>query len=536
MMDGAGALLRSHQMEPPPPFLAISVTVATLAAGVFAIYFYAPSWRVRRVPGPMAYPLIGHLPLLAKHGPAVFTVLRERFGPIYRFHMGRQPLVMIADPELCREVGIQKFKSIPNRSVPSPIRSSPIHNKGLFFTRDSRWQSMRNVIISIYQPSHVASLIPSFQPYIERTGRLLRHGEEITFSDLSLKLFSDTIGQVAFGVDFGLTKGTTSPPPKHHVDCAETVDMTTDFIEKHFYATTSLKMDLSGSVSIILGMLVPLLQEPVRQLLLRMPGSKDRRMEETNLAMSGLLDNIVAERAAQADRGEKNFLSVMLNASESTDAMRKLLTQDYVSALTYEHLLAGSVTMSFTLSSLVYLVAMYPEVEEKLLKEIDAFGPKDVVPNVEDIQTKFPYMEQVLKETMRFYTVSPLIAREASEDVQIGGYVLPKGTWVWLAPGVLAKDPKQFPDPDVFRPERFNPESEECKRRHPYAFIPFGIGPRACIGQKFAFQQLKLVILHLYRHHVFRHSPNMEFPLQFQYSILVNFKHGVKLQVIERKT
>lgn len=84
MMDGAGALLRSHQMEPPPPFLAISVTVATLAAGVFAIYFYAPSWRVRRVPGPMAYPLIGHLPLLAKHGPAVFTVLRERFGPMYR--------------------------------------------------------------------------------------------------------------------------------------------------------------------------------------------------------------------------------------------------------------------------------------------------------------------------------------------------------------------------------------------------------------------------------------------------------------------
>ncbi|KAF6994363.1 hypothetical protein CFC21_011090 [Triticum aestivum] len=216
--------------------------------------------------------------------------------------------------------------------------------------------------------------------------------------------------------------------------------------------------------------------------------------------------------------------------------MRKLLTQDYVSALTYEHLLAGSVTMSFTLSSLVYLVAMYPEVEEKLLKEIDAFGPKDVVPNVEDIQTKFPYMEQVLKETMRFYTVSPLIAREASEDVQIGGYVRPKGTWAWLAPGVLAKEPKQFPDPDVFRPERFDPESEECKRRHPYAFIPFGIGPRACIGQKFAFQQLKLVILHLYRHHVFRHLPNMECPLQFQYSILVNFKHGVKLQVIERKT
>ena len=260
--------------------------------------------------------------------------------------------------------------------------------------RDARWQSMRNVILSIYQPSHVASLIPAIQPYVERAGRLLHPGEEITFSDLSLKLFNDTIGQVAFGVDFGLTKDTATspPPPQQH---AKSVDPATDFIRKHFHATTSLKMDLSGPLSIVLGQFVPFLQEPVRQFMLRVPGSADRRLEEANSDMSGLLDEIVAERAAQADRGQKNFLSVLLNASESTEAMRKLLTPGYVSALTYEHLLAGSVTMSFTLSSLVYLVAMHPEVEEKLLPEIDAFGPKDVVPSSDDLQTKFPYVEQV---------------------------------------------------------------------------------------------------------------------------------------------
>ncbi|KAJ1256916.1 hypothetical protein BS78_K269100 [Paspalum vaginatum] len=540
MMGVPGALLWS-QVDYLSSFSAVLFTVVALAAGA-AFYFYMPSWRVRRIPGPIAFPLVGHLPLLAKHGPEVFGVLAQRYGPIFRFHMGRQPLVMVASPELCREVGIKKFKAIPNRSMPSPIRCSPIHHKGLFFTRDSRWQSMRNVIISIYQPSHLASLIPAIQPYIERAGRLLHHGEEITFSELSLKLFSDTIGEVAFGVDFGLTKDVTDPsaasPPRHIDSTKSKTDVATDFIRKHFYATTELKMDLSGSLSIVLGMVMPLLQEPLRQLLLRVPFSADRRMEDTNSALSGLLDNIVQERAAQpeAERGKKNFLSVLLNARESTEAMRKLFTPDYVSALTYEHLLAGSVTMSFTLSSLVYLVAKHPEVEEKLLQEIDAFGPKDKVPSAEELQNNFPYLEQVLKETMRFYTVSPLIAREASEDVEIGGYVLPKGTWVWLAPGVLAKDPKHFPDPYVFRPERFDPESEECKQRHPYAFIPFGIGPRACIGQKFSMQQLKLVAIHLYRRYIFRHSTKMEDPLEFQFSIVVNFKHGVKLQVIERAT
>ncbi|XP_009799325.1 cytochrome P450 711A1 [Nicotiana sylvestris] len=512
-----------------PSLVSTICTILAFVAGVL-VYFYRPYWRVRKVPGPPAFPLVGHLPLMAKYGPDVFSVLAKQYGPIFRFHMGRQPLVIVADAELCREVGIKKFKDIPNRSIPSPIAASPLHQKGLFFTRDSRWSTMRNTILSVYQPSYLAKLVPIMQSFIESSTKNLDSEGDLTFSDLSLKLATDVIGQAAFGVDFGLSKP-ISDKMNHEQNDSEVQE----FINQHIYSTTQLKMDLSGSVSIILGLLVPILQEPFRQILKRIPGTMDWKVERTNKNLSRRLDEIVAKRMEEKDRSSKDFLSLILQARESEKLAKNVFTSDYISAVTYEHLLAGSATTSFTLSSIIYLVAGHPEVEQKLLTEIDAFGPDDHILTAIELQQKFPYLDQVIKEAMRCYVVSPLVARETSAEVEIGGYKLPKGTWVWLALGVLAKDSKNFPEPEKFRPERFDPSCEEEKQRHPYANIPFGIGPRACIGQKFSIQELKLSLIHLYRKYIFRHSPLMEKPLELEYGIVLNYKHGVKVCAIKRK-
>lgn len=505
--------------------------VASCAVGVFfLLYFYAPHWAVRGVPGPPALPVVGHLPLLARHGPDVFGLLAKEYGPIFRFHLGRQPLVIVADPELCREVGVRQFKLIPNRSLPAPIAGSPLHQKGLFFTRDERWSAMRNTIISLYQPSHLAGLVPTMQHCIERAADAIlaagvQQNGDVDFSDLSLKLATDIIGQAAFGVDFGLT---ASGPGG---EAAE-------FIREHVHSTTSLKMDLSAPLSVALGLVAPALQGPVRRLLSRVPGTADWRVARTNARLRARVDEIVAARArgrgGHHGEGRKDFLSAVLDARDRSAKLRELLTPDHISALTYEHLLAGSATTAFTLSSAVYLVAGHPDVEAKLLAEVDGFGPRGAVPTADDLQHRFPYLDQVIKEAMRFYTVSPLIARVTSRQTELGGHTLPKGTWLWMAPGVLSRDAANFPDPGAFRPERFDPASEEQRGRHPCAHIPFGIGPRACVGQRFALQEVKLSMVHLYRRFLFRRSPRMESPPELQFGIVLNFKNGVKLVAVER--
>ncbi|MED6192156.1 hypothetical protein PIB30_007330 [Stylosanthes scabra] len=509
---------------------AILFTAVAIMGGLVA-YLYGPHWKVRKVPGPPTRPLIGHLHLMAKYGPDLFTLLAKKYGPIYRYHMGRQPLIIIADAELCREVGTRKAKEIPHRSIPSPITAAPIHQKGIFFSRDEQWSTMRSTVTSFFHTSSLSTMIPTMQSFIESATQIFdshaQTQQDMDFSKFSIKLATDVVGQASFGVDFGLSK-----PHSTINTTKDGCDEATQFINQHIFNTTNLKMDLSGSLSIIIGLVLPILQEPCRQILKRIPGTMDWKLERGYRDLGGRLDRIVEKRMEEEKgRTSKDYLSVLLSGRERK---QNYLTQEYISALAYEQLLTGSATVAFSMSSIIYLVAAHPHVEKKLLEEIDGFGPKDKTPTLEDLKDKFPYLEQVIHESMRYIPSSPLIARETATDVEIGGYLLPKGAWVWLCIGALLMDPKNFPEPEKFKPERFDPNCEEMKQRHPSAFLPFGIGSRTCTGKQFAQQEIKLTMIHLYRRYVFRHSSNMEYPLEFTYGLIRSFKNGVKVRVIKR--
>ncbi|GLJ24938.1 hypothetical protein SUGI_0477200 [Cryptomeria japonica] len=312
-----------------------SVLLICFAGAITGLYVYSriPTWKLPNLPSPPESWLFGHLPLFAKEGTDVFIDLARKYGPIYRFNFGRQPLVIVADADLCREVGVKKFKSFPNRSIPMSMSASPLHVKGLFMTKDTRWSSMRGAVQALYQPSHIASEVP----LMERTICILKEylstkdeKEDINFSELLGKVASDIIGEAAFGERFNLTPSTTPQPVEFQV---------TEFVKELVYSI-SLRLDLSGTFSTIVGFLFPILQTPVREILARIPGTREWKDEQCNHKVMDRLNGFVAKRSMDLElQSRKDFLSSLLNARESSKAAKDLFSPDHINALAYEHLL-----------------------------------------------------------------------------------------------------------------------------------------------------------------------------------------------------
>ncbi|GFS61343.1 cytochrome P450 4c3 [Nephila pilipes] len=160
-------------------------------------------------------------------------------------------------------------------------------------------------------------------------------------------------------------------------------------------------------------------------------------------------------------------------------------TLDDVAEEVDNFMFAGHDTTSSGLSWALYMLGIYPEIQQKVHQEIDdVLGDDDDRPITLDDIKNLKYLDCVLKESRRLWPPTPFIARDLEEDVVIDGCLVPKGTSCGILIYMLHRDPEVFPNPEVFDPNRFL--LENAAGRHPFAYIPFSAGPRNCIGQRFA--------------------------------------------------
>lgn len=223
----------------------------------------------------------------------------------------------------------------------------------------------------------------------------------------------------------------------------------------------------------------------VWQMLLKLPTPRRRRFLKGVRALDEIVYGIIQERRASGVGDD--LLSDMLRAQDVDGSqMTDKQLRDEVMTL----LLAGHETTALTLSWAWYLLATHPEAQAELQEEVDRVLCGRV-PAASDVG-QLTYTNDVVRETMRLYPPAYVMTRRAAETVEIGGYVLPAESNVILSPWVTHRDPRFFPDPEAFEPERWSVEREQTTPR--FAYFPFGGGPRVCIGNGFALMEAAVLL------------------------------------------
>uniref|UniRef100_A0AC35TK99 Cytochrome P450 n=1 Tax=Rhabditophanes sp. KR3021 TaxID=114890 RepID=A0AC35TK99_9BILA len=158
----------------------------------------------------------------------------------------------------------------------------------------------------------------------------------------------------------------------------------------------------------------------------------------------------------------------------------------------------GHDTTSSAINWFLHLMGANPEIQAKVHREIDDIVGEDLGDVSYECIGRLRYLEACFKETLRLYPSVPIFGRTVVEEIKIKGYTIPAGTGVGIVSAMVHKDPKYWPNPEIFDPERFM-EKEIADIRHPFAYIPFSAGSRNCIGQRFAIIEEKCVLANIMR-------------------------------------
>jgi cytochrome P450 len=214
------------------------------------------------------------------------------------------------------------------------------------------------------------------------------------------------------------------------------------------------------------------------------PLPSHRRFRRSLRFVRDMVDRMIAEQAEGRGSSDPNtFLARALSGGAIYDMTREQLRDQVLNIL-----FAGIETTANGLSSTLYFVLSHPEVEQRLLAEIEAVLGREP-PHYQALERQ-SYLRQVVHESMRLYPPVCVLPREALEEVELSTVVLPKGAAVWLSPYVMHRHPKLWRDPDRFDPERFDSPA----LMEPPHFMAFGAGARTCVGDQFAINEMMLVV------------------------------------------
>jgi cytochrome P450 len=220
-----------------------------------------------------------------------------------------------------------------------------------------------------------------------------------------------------------------------------------------------------------------------------------RRRRRAIRCLDDMLERIIRERRASGQDRDDVLSGLLRSADQPGNGDG--LTPQQARDIAITMFLGGHETTAATLSWIWYLLARHPEVQDRVVAQVEQVlqGRTATAADVPHLD----YLECILKETLRLYPdCYVLFPRIATEEVSIGGYPIVRGGQVYAAPWVVHRDPRWYPAPEKFEPERFS--HERVSQLHANAFLGFGAGPRVCVGTALATMQIVLIVATVVQH------------------------------------
>jgi cytochrome P450 len=437
--------------------------------------------------------MLRHIGLMRSRPPAFLAQCGERYGPVVRFPMPRSEVWLISDPVDVRRVLQSNHKAYGKRTIQYDTLAL-VTGSGLLASDADLWRRMRRVMSPAFHHDLVASMASSVHAvcaaWVDRTVR----DDAETELDLDAAMLELTLEIVAATLLGGKLAGRAD----HLVEAVMTA----------------------------LHVVVAKAQQPL-PIPESWPTPGHRRLRGAMAVLDGAVDDVIVARRRGGAGADTLWL--LITAMDEGLASAAEVRDEVVTLI-----VAGHETVAATLTWTWVLLAGHPEAEQRVQAEVDACpeagpGGWDV-----DILERLPYTRAVIDECLRLYPPAWVITRRSLEADTLGGFELPAGATVIVSPYAIHRDAQWWPNPERFDPERFLGETSPSESgTGPLTYLPFGAGPRLCIGRDLALMEAPLVVATLAR--VLRARPVRPASVRPDFGVTLRPKGGLQASVVRRR-